>query len=108
VIPLESLCIEEGKAVWVLYCDVVCINYDGNALDASIFALMTALSNGELGFASHITAHFEFLGLEQFNLVVRLPKAEYDDGIVRASAERLIKLDLPRFPFGASFIMFDG
>lgn len=42
--PLNSLCIESGKAVWVLYADVVCLNYDGNILDASLLALVTALT----------------------------------------------------------------
>ncbi|KAL0074396.1 exosome component 8-like protein [Phycomyces blakesleeanus] len=45
VVPLESLCIESGKAVWVLYADIVCLNYDGNIIDASLLALVTALKN---------------------------------------------------------------
>jgi exosome complex RNA-binding protein Rrp42 (RNase PH superfamily) len=39
------LCIKEGKAVWVLHADIVCLNYDGNILDASLLALTTALKN---------------------------------------------------------------
>ncbi|KAI8341613.1 exosome complex component RRP43-like protein [Choanephora cucurbitarum] len=46
--PLESLCIEEGKAVWVLYADIVCLNYDGNILDASLLALSIALKHLKL------------------------------------------------------------
>lgn len=45
IFPLESLCIEPGKAVWVLYADIVCLNYDGNILDASLLALTTALKD---------------------------------------------------------------
>lgn len=45
VFPLADLCIEEGKAVWVLYADIVCLNYDGNILDASLLALTTALKD---------------------------------------------------------------
>ena len=30
---------------WCLYCDVVCLNYDGNLYDASLIALMAALQN---------------------------------------------------------------
>ncbi|KAG1445565.1 hypothetical protein G6F56_009868 [Rhizopus delemar] len=45
VFPLESLCIEEGKAVWVLYADIVCLNYDGNVLDAGLLSLTTALKD---------------------------------------------------------------
>ncbi|KAI8976046.1 exosome complex component RRP43-like protein [Pilobolus umbonatus] len=48
IFPLSSLCIEEGKAVWVLYADIVCLNYDGNIIDASILALTTALRDSEV------------------------------------------------------------
>ena len=34
-----------GKAVWAIYVDVVCINYDGNAFDAAVLAVMAALRN---------------------------------------------------------------
>ncbi|KAI8145725.1 exosome component 8-like protein [Fennellomyces sp. T-0311] len=44
IFPLESLCIDEGKAVWALYADMVCLNYDGNILDASLLAVVAALS----------------------------------------------------------------
>ncbi|CAG8617855.1 1271_t:CDS:2 [Paraglomus brasilianum] len=84
VLSLESLCIEEGKAVWVLYCDVVCINYDGNILDASVYAVVSALSN------------------------VRLPKITYADGIVKATPDKTIELSLSRIPFSATFAIFNG
>lgn len=45
--PLDSLCICPGKAVYVLYIDVVCINYDGNAFDAAVMAVMAALRNSQ-------------------------------------------------------------
>lgn len=40
---LKKLCVAKDKLVWVLYCDVVCLNYDGSALDAAVVALMAAL-----------------------------------------------------------------
>ena len=43
LIPPQSLCISPGKAVYVLYIDVVCINY--NAFDAAVMAVMAALRN---------------------------------------------------------------
>ncbi|XP_076667794.1 exosome complex component RRP43 [Andrena cerasifolii] len=43
-IDLKSLCIHRGKLVWVLYCDLLCINYDGSIIDACIGALTAALS----------------------------------------------------------------
>lgn len=45
IVPLPSLCIEPGKAVWVLYVDATCINYDGNAFDATLLAMVAALRN---------------------------------------------------------------
>lgn len=48
-LPPKSLVIAPGKAAWVIYIDVVCINYDGNAYDAAVLAVMAALRNSELG-----------------------------------------------------------
>lgn len=31
----------------MLYCDIICLDYDGNILDASAFALLAALKNGK-------------------------------------------------------------
>ncbi len=47
-LSLKSLCVESGKAVWCLYIDATCINYDGNALDATLLAMVTALKNSKL------------------------------------------------------------
>lgn len=44
-IDMESLCISAGKLVWVLYCDLVCLDYDGNVTDACVLALLAALKN---------------------------------------------------------------
>ncbi|KAL4230480.1 Exosome complex component RRP43 [Mactra antiquata] len=44
----EDLCIVPGKYVWVLYCDMVCLNYDGNISDACVLALLAALKNTSL------------------------------------------------------------
>ncbi|TNY24013.1 ribosomal protein S5 domain 2-type protein [Rhodotorula diobovata] len=43
VLPLSSLVIEPGKAAWVLYIDVVCLNFDGGVLDAAVLAAVGAL-----------------------------------------------------------------
>ncbi|GAA6004127.1 exosome complex component RRP43 [Rhodotorula paludigena] len=45
VLPLSSLVIEPGKAAWVVYIDVVCLNYDGGVLDAAVLAAVGALKN---------------------------------------------------------------
>jgi len=47
VVPTTSLCIEPGKAAWVLYIDVLCINYDGNIMDATLLSVIGALRNSE-------------------------------------------------------------
>lgn len=53
-IPLSSLCICPRKAVWALYIDVVCINYDGNAFDAAVLAVMAALRSSEFAIYSQL------------------------------------------------------
>ncbi|XP_033105988.1 exosome complex component RRP43-like [Anneissia japonica] len=47
IIDLEDLCIAEDKLCWVLYCDLMCLDYDGNIVDACMIVLMAALKNGE-------------------------------------------------------------
>lgn len=42
-IDLKQLCIAKEKLVWILYCDITCIDYDGSILDASVVALCAAL-----------------------------------------------------------------
>lgn len=48
MVPPAALCIAPGKAVWSIFIDVVCINYDGNAFDATVLAVMAALRDSEL------------------------------------------------------------
>ncbi|XP_046395452.1 exosome complex component RRP43-like [Ischnura elegans] len=40
----RNLCIAPDKLVWVLYCDLICLNYDGSILDACLMALMAAFT----------------------------------------------------------------
>lgn len=42
-IDLDQLCIAREKLVWTLYCDITCVDYDGNVLDAAIIALCAAI-----------------------------------------------------------------
>ena len=44
-IDLEQLCVCKDKIVWVIYCDVVCLSYDGNMMDAAVAAVTAALAN---------------------------------------------------------------
>ncbi|KAG0696798.1 ribosomal protein S5 domain 2-type protein [Suillus ampliporus] len=52
-LSLDSLCIHPGKAVWTLYVDCTCINYDGNAFDAALLAMLGALRNTTLPKATY-------------------------------------------------------
>ncbi|KAG0216420.1 Exosome complex component RRP43 [Mortierella sp. GBA30] len=89
VLDLKDLCIEESKAVWALYVDVVCVSYDGNIYDAALASVMAALTN------------------------VRIRNPTYDEGTVKVSGaeeindENSFKLKLARTPLAASFALFD-
>ncbi|KAM9953650.1 hypothetical protein ACTFIR_008737 [Dictyostelium discoideum] len=39
---------EEGKALWYLYVDVYCLDYDGNIYDAAVLSIISALKNVKL------------------------------------------------------------
>ncbi|KIJ49546.1 hypothetical protein M422DRAFT_59277 [Sphaerobolus stellatus SS14] len=86
IISTSSLCIQPGKSVWVLYVDATCLNYDGNAFDAALLAMVAALKN------------------------VRLPKATYNEETGRTTCSRKITepLQLGTLPFSASFGIFDS
>jgi len=86
VVPLSSLCIARGRAAWVLYVDATCINYDGNAFDATLLAMVAALRN------------------------TRLPQASFDEETGRTTCSRKARLPLQvgRVPASMSFGVFDG
>ncbi|XP_043268520.1 exosome complex component RRP43-like [Venturia canescens] len=44
ILDLSSLCICKDKLVWVLYCDMECIDCDGSVIDACIGALIASLA----------------------------------------------------------------
>ncbi|KAI0677709.1 ribosomal protein S5 domain 2-type protein [Trametes maxima] len=85
VVPTTSLVIEPGKAVWVLYVDATCINYDGNAFDATLLAMVAALKN------------------------TTLPKATYNEETGRTVCSRKVRepLQIGRTPTSFSFGIFD-
>ncbi|BFZ64197.1 hypothetical protein YB2330_005336 [Saitoella coloradoensis] len=85
-LPLDTLCIEEGKAAWVLYADVICLNYDGNVFDAAWMALMTALED------------------------TKLPVAKWDEDREHAvcSDTETRRLDVAGKCYASTFGLFDG
>ncbi|XP_026227838.1 exosome complex component RRP43 [Anabas testudineus] len=85
VIQTEDLCIERGKLCWVLYCDIMCLDYDGNVLDACIIALLAALKNTKLPEV--------IINTETSTPEVNLEKKQ--------------SLHIHKHPVGASFCVFD-
>uniref|UniRef100_A0A8C2U9M6 Ribosomal RNA-processing protein 43 n=1 Tax=Coturnix japonica TaxID=93934 RepID=A0A8C2U9M6_COTJA len=85
MIAKEDLCIAGGKLAWVLYCDIICLDYDGNILDASTFALLAALKNVQL---PSVTVNEE-TGLSEVNLKQKNP------------------LVIRKHPVATSFAIFD-
>jgi exosome complex component RRP42 len=47
-IDLETLCVEAGKLVFVVFVDVYVLNYGGNLIDASTMAALAALVNTKM------------------------------------------------------------
>ncbi|KAJ6658270.1 hypothetical protein lerEdw1_020542 [Lerista edwardsae] len=86
VIMKEDLCIVSGKLAWVLYCDIICLDYDGNLLDASMCAFVAALKNVQL---PAVTINEE-TGLAEVNLKEKTP------------------LSMKKQPVATSFVLFDS
>ncbi|KAG9120064.1 hypothetical protein FRC07_004600 [Ceratobasidium sp. 392] len=81
----KTLCIHPGKSAWVIYIDAVCINYDGNILDATMLAVIAALQNATI------------------------PVATYDTEAERTTCSRMerIPLALAHMPLTISFGVFN-
>lgn len=45
-IDLKDLCIHPDKLAWCLYVDLICLDYDGSIIDASLISLIGALKSG--------------------------------------------------------------
>ncbi|CCG84329.1 protein of unknown function [Taphrina deformans PYCC 5710] len=48
LLHLEDLCIEESKAVWVLYVDIICLSHSGSLLTGATCAMVAALLSTSL------------------------------------------------------------
>ncbi|CAG5135188.1 unnamed protein product [Candidula unifasciata] len=82
----ESLCICPGKLVWVLHIDLVCLDYDGNVMDACMVALVSALRN------------------------TVLPKVTVDEetGDIQTDPTTRVPLQVTCCPVATTFIVFDN
>ena len=98
----------------MLYIDIVCINYDGNAFDAAVLAVMTALRN------SQSLTLFSVESLEPELIVVRchadgeiakLPVAQYDEDLDQTICSRTemreLKDEMRAVPLACTFGIFD-
>lgn len=47
-IPVEELCIIPGRKVWLLWIDLYILNHDGNLIDASALAALSALATTKI------------------------------------------------------------
>lgn len=104
MLPLNSLCIAKGKAVWVLYVDAICINYDGNAFDAALLAIVAALQNGKVAAPTRARR-----GTDQ-EYIVKLPRAKFNEetGKTICSRKELDPLRINRLPISMTFGFFDS
>ncbi|KAK9308239.1 hypothetical protein QLX08_001708 [Tetragonisca angustula] len=84
-IDLKDLCVFKGKLVWVLYCDLVCINYDGSIIDACIGALTATLNT------------------------LTLPETLYniETGSVSVNYTKRLKFPIKALPVSVSFAIFN-
>nr|XP_057942953.1 exosome complex component RRP43 [Doryrhamphus excisus] len=85
MLQTEDLCVERGKLCWCLYCDMMCLDYDGNVLDACTLALLAALKN------------------------TRLPEVviNADTCAPEVNLEKRHGLNIVKHPVAASFCVFD-
>ncbi|XP_023661056.2 exosome complex component RRP43 isoform X2 [Paramormyrops kingsleyae] len=86
VIQKEDLCIEKGKLSWVLYCDIICLDYDGNLLDTCVVALLAALKNARL---PEVTINKE-------------------TDLAEVNTDKLHHLNVSKHPVSSSFSIFDN
>lgn len=84
-VKLEDLCICAGKLVWVLHIDLVCLDYDGNVMDACTLALISALKNTSLPAVT----------------------VDEDTGDIKTDPTSLSPLPVASCPVSTSFIIFD-
>ncbi|KAM5180566.1 exosome complex component RRP43 [Mantella aurantiaca] len=85
IILKEDLCIEHGKLAWVLYCDLICLDYGGNLLDTCVCALVAALRNARLPFV----------------------KINEETGLAQVTLSTRSALKIHKHPISTSFAIFD-
>ncbi|KAL5290544.1 EXOSC8 family protein [Megaselia abdita] len=84
-LDLKELSIHNDKLVWAIYCDIICIDFDGSFLDAAILACVAALRT------------------------LKLPKVIYDVDIndIKVDNTILSPVNLKAMPICTTFMTFD-
>lgn len=84
-LDLKDLCICKNKLVWVLYCDILCLNYNGSVIDACIAAVIAALKT------------------------LTLPEVNYnkETGVIVVNPENRKAFTVRTLPVSASFAIFE-
>ncbi|XP_029169933.1 exosome complex component RRP43-like [Nylanderia fulva] len=84
-LDLKDLCICKNKLVWVLYCDISCLNYNGSVVDACIGAVIAALKT------------------------LTLPEVNYnkETGVIVVHPENRKAFTVRTLPVSASFAIFE-
>ncbi|KAF2353647.1 Exoribonuclease phosphorolytic domain 1 [Trinorchestia longiramus] len=86
VVNYEDLCIVPNKWVWCLYCDVVCLDFDGNLVDASLLSVLAAL----------------------LHLSLPLVSMNPDTGSLTLSAQHIQKLAIKNRPVSTTFGIYSS
>mmetsp|Transcript_10027 Transcript_10027/g.13121 ORF Transcript_10027/g.13121 Transcript_10027/m.13121 type:complete len:268 (-) Transcript_10027:593-1396(-) len=100
LIDNSELCIVEGKAVYVLQVDIICLNDDGNIIDASILALSAALRDTGLPTETRVEengeivqiGHDKTVKLKSQKLVTPLTFGIFDEKIISDPNEEESKI----------------
>jgi len=100
VIDCRRLCVTAGKLAWILYCDVICLDLDGNLFDACLLSVMAALSATSLPKVS----------MDETSKVVTVEMTEGGNAGSgkRADGVRRMPLGVSDIPVSSSFSVFDG
>lgn len=97
VLSLEDLCIVSGRSCWVLYIDIVCLNFDGNIFDASLLSVSAALRSTRLP-----------LVCPEYLRRVELDDVSGSGDDVRVVRGESAALPLQHTLLSASFVLLDG
>jgi len=97
VIDCSRLCVLSGQLAWILYCDVVCLDLDGNLLDACLLSVMAALS----------TTTLPEVTMDAVTKVVAVKTGGGGGGGGEQEVKRW-SLGVQDIPVSSSFSIFDG